>query len=450
MLFRSLTARLALISAAWVVLGLTVAGWLVVSLASEQLLRSFDARLVNLLDAVAGAAALGEDGRPRLGPVRALSAPSFGQPFSGTYWQIAVPGAGGTATSRSLWDARLPPFDAAAGSGPRVVDAAGPRGQHLRLAERAVVPEDGSTPLLVQVAQARDSLDRDVRRLRLLVGGVFAVLGTGLVAGVAAQVVWGLAPLRRARRALAEVRAGERQGLATATGSAPAEIAPLLEEIDALVAQNRATVERARAHVGNLAHALRTPLAVQRTALAAEEDPDLPTARAQNAAMERLVQHHLTRARAAALSGSAATEAAPFAVAGEIARALRRLFAGKGLEIAVTGDAKARVRVDQQDLSEMVGNLLENACKWAQARVELRVRREGPEVVVSVADDGPGLPAEQREAVLARGARLDEAAPGSGLGLAIVRDLADLYQGSLSLGVAEGGGLLARLRLPGR
>lgn len=444
-LLRSLTLRLALLSAAWVAVGLTAAGWLVLGMVSEQRLGSFDARLVNLLDAVAGAAALGEDGRPRLD--RAVSEPNFDRPFSGHYWQIAAPGAG-TATSRSLWDARLPPFDAAAGPGPRVTDTAGPRGERLRLAERAVVPEDGRGPLLVQVAVSRDALDMEIGRLRLLVGGTFVLLGLGLVAGVAAQVVWGLAPLRRARRALAEVRAGDRERLGAA-GSAPAEIAPLLDEIDALVAQNRATVERARAHVGNLAHALKTPIAVQRTSLDAES-PDLAVARAQNTAMERLVQHHLTRARAAALSGAAAAEAAPFAVAGEVARALRRLFADKGLDIAVAGDAKARVRVDHQDLAEMVGNLMENACKWARGRVWLRVDREGVAVVVSVADDGPGLSAEEREAAVARGARLDEAAPGSGFGLAIVRDLAELYGGGLALDAAQGGGLLARLRLPGR
>ncbi|MDO9707375.1 sensor histidine kinase [Paracraurococcus lichenis] len=443
---RSLTLRLALLTAAWVALGLTLAGWLVLSLTSEQLLRTFDGRLLNLLDAVAGAATLTPEGKPGVGTVRALSAPNFAQPLSGYYWQIAVPGAG-SATSRSLWDARLPPFDVAAGSGPVITDIPGPREATLRLAQRAVVPEDGAQPLLVQVGVARDALDRDIRRLRLLVGGTFALLGLGLVGGVAGQVVWGLAPLRQARQALAEVRAGTRERLVA--GSAPSELAPLLEEIDALVAQNRATVERARAHVGNLAHALKTPIAVQRTALETPQ-PDLATARAQGAAMERLVQHHLARARASALAGAAAAESAPLAVGEELARALRRLFAARGLEITVAGDAAARVRVDHQDLAEMLGNLLENACNWAQERVRLEVRR-GPEgVAVSIADDGPGLTPEERERVLARGARLDEAAPGSGLGLAIVRDLAGLHGGSLALGEAPEGGLLARLLLPAR
>jgi signal transduction histidine kinase len=440
---RSLTLRLALLAAAWVAAGLGLAAWLILAVATETLLRGFDSRLVGLLDAVAVAAAVGPDGRPRLGEVRALSEPFFGQPFSGYYWQIAVPG-GGRVTSRSLWDTRLPGFAIAAGAGPAVRDLPepGPRGQRLRVAERSVVPAEGSTPLLVQVAQSRDDMDRDIRRLRLLLGGLFGVLGLGLVGGVAGQVVLGLAPLRRARAALAEVRAGARDRLGDAR--APREIAPLLEEIDALVAQNRATVERARTHVGNLAHALKTPLAVQRTALA--DPPDLATARAQGMAMERLVQHHLARARATALAGAAASGTSPVAVAGDLARALRRLFADRGLEILVDGETATRVGVDQQDLAEMIGNLLENACKWARRRVAVAVAARGGMVEVAVTDDGPGLPPEQRAAALARGARLDEAAPGSGLGLAIVQDLVALHGGRLTLEDAPGGGLRDELR----
>ncbi|MDB5374331.1 MAG: ATP-binding protein [Belnapia sp.] len=441
---RSLTLRLALLSAVWVALGLTLAGWLMLGIATEQVLRSFDGRVGGLLDTVAGAVTLGPDGRPRL--ERAVSEPGFGQPFSGAYWQVTTP-AGIRATSRSLWDAWLPDFDAAAGPGPRLRDVAGPRGDRLRLGERAVTLPETAMVLQVQVAMARGAMDGEVRRLRLLIAIVFAVLGIGLVGGVAAQVVWGLRPLRRARRALAEVRAGNRARLAA--GAAPSEIAPLLEEIDALIEQNRATVERARAHVGNLAHALKTPIAIQRGALDAAP-PDLATVAGQNRAMERLVQHHLTRARAAAILGAAAAEAMPHAVAEELARALRRLFQDRGLTITVSGDRQARVRVDPQDLTEMLGNLLENACKWARATVAVTVAHGPGEVVVSIADDGPGLSEAQRAMALARGVRLDEAAPGSGLGLAIVGDLVALYGGSLVLEAAAAGGLRAELRLPGR
>jgi signal transduction histidine kinase len=169
------------------------------------------------------------------------------------------------------------------------------------------------------------------------------------------------------------------------------------------------------------------------------------------AELERLVQHHLARARATALPGVArAAEVSPLEVAEEIARALTRLFAAEGVEIEAGGDAAARVRVERQDLAEMLGNLIENACKWATARVHVRVAVAEGSVAVAVADDGPGMPEDTRTSALVRGVRLDEAAPGTGLGLAIVADLAGLYGGSLVLGRSELGGLLARLGLPGR
>ena len=442
-MFRSLTLRLAALSALWVALGLLVAGWLILGIASDQVLRGFDARVLGLLDRVAGVAARGPDGRPRL--ERPVSDPDLEQPFAGAYWQITAPG-GGRAASRSLWDAHLPAFEAAE-DGPHLRDVTGPRGEPLRLAERAVVPPDGGPPLLVQAAMARGRVDAEVRRLRWLIGLGFGLLGLGLVAGTVLQVVLGLRPLRQARQALAELRAGEREDLAAL--AAPSEIAPLLEEIDALLRQNRATVERARAHLGNLAHALKTPLAVQRAALDAAP-PDLAALRGEALAMERLVQHHLRRARAAALSGAAGPGALPLAVGEDIARTLRRLPGNDTLAIEVSGDARARVAVDPHDLAEMLGNLMENACQWARQAVALRIGREGAAVAIAVEDDGPGLPEEERERVLARGVRLDEAAPGSGLGLAIVRDLVELHGGGLALEAAPSGGLRARLTLPAR
>ncbi|WP_043363625.1 sensor histidine kinase [Belnapia sp. F-4-1] len=443
-MFRSLTLRLAALSALWVALGLVVGGWLILGISSDQVLRAFDARVLGLLDRVAGAAARGSDGRPRL--ERPVSDPDLEQPFAGAYWQITVPG-GGRAASRSLWDAHLPEFDGGPEAGPRLRDVAGPRGEALRLGERAVVPPDGGPPLLVQAAMARGRVDGEVRRLRWLIGLGFGLLGLGLVAGTVLQVVLGLRPLRQARQAVAELRAGEREDLAAL--AAPSEIAPLLEEIDALLRQNRATVERARAHLGNLAHALKTPLAVQRAALDAAP-PDLAVLRGEALAMERLVQHHLRRARAAALSGAAGPGALPLAIGEDIARALRRLPGNHDVAIAVEGDARARVGVDPQDLAELLGNLMENACQWARRAVALHVAREGGQVAVTVEDDGPGLPEEERERVLARGVRLDEAAPGSGLGLAIVRDLVELHGGGLALEAAPSGGLRARLTLPAR
>jgi len=439
---RSLTLRLAVAAGLWVAAGLGAAAWFVTDVAVRQVEAAFDARLSGLLDAASAAVATDASGRAVV--ARDPAGADFDRPFSGAYWQVTGPD-GAIATSRSLWDQTLP----AAVEGHADVlrrDAAGPRGEPIGIVERDVLLPEAAAPAHIAVALSRTATGAEIARLRRVIAGVFALLGIGLVGGVVATVVAGLGPLRQARRALAEVRAGSRDRLGIA---APAELAPLVAEVDALIAANRATVERARTHVGNLAHALKTPLAVLRNALTATP-PDLPAARAEAAALDRLVQHHLARARAAARAASVgAPSVAPLAVAEEVAAALRRLFAREGRLIEVTGDAAALVRVDPQDLTEMLGNLMENACKWARRRVEVTVAG-GAMVEIAVADDGPGLPEDGCGPALERGVRLDEAMPGTGLGLAIVADLAALHGGVLELGRAAAGGLRATLRLPAR
>lgn len=441
MILRSLTARLALITGVWVACGL-VAGWFLVSnLAVSYIERSFDTRLSTLLDAVVAGTELGAGGQPMM--ARPVSEPRFDQPFSGVYWQITAPG-GRIATSRSLWDQTLPPMPAGQ-DGVLMHSLPGPDGQHLRLAGRDIALPDSGAKLQVLVAVKHDQTYLDIVRLRHGLALGFAVLGAGLVIGTVLEVSLVLAPLRRLRRAVAELRAGRADSLRVPAG---AEVAPLIAEIDALVAQNRATVERARSHIGNLAHALRTNLAVLRNALEARGVPDLELAHHQVAAAERLVAHHLARARTAALVGATALDVPVLEVAGEVAAALRRLFAGRDLRITVQGEAALRARCERQDLSEMLGNLMENACKWADTGVRVTIAAAGPHVRVEVGDDGPGLPAEQIPLALARGVRLDQAAPGSGFGLPIVADLADLYGGTLDLGTTGEGGLRATLLLP--
>jgi signal transduction histidine kinase len=436
----SLTARLALLTATWVAAGL-VAAWFVVSgLAASTIERSFDDRLADLLDAVVAGTEMEADGAPVL--QRPVSEPRFDRPYSGVYWQILAP-AGRIATSRSLWDQALPPSPPDQ-PGVQMWRAPGPAGQHLRIAARDIALPDGEAKLQVLVAIAHDDVHIEIGRLRRALAIGFAIVGVGLVAGTVLEVSLLLAPLRRLRRAVSELRAGRRGALQVRAG---AEVQPLIAEIDALVAQNRATVERARGHVGNLAHALRTNLAVIRNALEVPGGADTALVRREVAAAESLVAHHLGRARTAGLTGATAEDVPVLAAVEDIAAALRRLFADKALSISVAGDDKLRARCERQDLAEMVGNLMENACKWGRTRVRVEVREDGGRVAVRVADDGPGLPAEQMALALARGARIDEAAPGSGLGLAIVNDLAGLYGGELTLGAADAGGLEARLFL---
>lgn len=437
----SLTVRLAVLTSLWVAVGLLAAWSHVSALVVHQIEESFNARLSSLFDAVLAAADMDGSGDPIL--VRSISEPRFDQPLSGTYWQIEA-GPDHLAASRSLWDQRLP-SGTARDSGTRITDIAGPRGQHLRLIQRTIVLPDSSTPLHVQVAVARDATDAEISRLRQGLAISFALLGAGLVGLAVATVYLGLRPLRRLCSAVADLRAGRAADLHLA---GPSEVQPLIAEIDGLVQQNRATIERARSHVGNLAHALRTRLAVLRNALENRAGPDLALARRELGAADYLVQHHLARARAAALSGSAAAKTDISAVAEEIAQALRRLFADRRLQIETPPALGLIVTCERQDLSEMLGNLMENACKWAQSQVKVTAMQLGQETILLVEDDGAGLPDEQLEEARARGRRLDENAPGAGLGLAIVGDLAELYGGKLELQHSGLGGLATRLTLP--
>ncbi|GGJ12279.1 sensor histidine kinase [Neoroseomonas lacus] len=439
---RSLALRLALAAGLWVAAGLGAAGWFITGVVVRQVEAAFDARLSGLLDAAVAAVTTDTHGHIVVG--RAPAGADFDRALSGAYWQVTGPD-GAVTTSRSLWDQTLP----AAQSGHEGIawrDIIGPRGEPLRLAERDLLLPDAAGEAHVAVALSRAETLAEIARLRTVLLAVFVLLGIGLVGGVVTTVVVGLAPLRRVRRALAEIRQGRRDTLDL---DAPGEVAPLVAEVNALIATNRATVERARTHVGNLAHALKTPLAVLRNALEPSH-PDLPSARAEAEALQGLVQHHLARARTAARATSVAAAAvSPLAVAQDIAPALRRLFADRGLLIEVTGASTARVRVDAQDLTEMLGNLMENACKWARGQVSLSVADVPGSVVITVADDGPGLPEQVREAALARGVRFDEGTAGAGLGLAIVADLATLYGGALDLARSDLGGLRATLSLPG-
>jgi signal transduction histidine kinase len=267
-------------------------------------------------------------------------------------------------------------------------------------------------------------------------------------------VRFGLAPLKRISESLAAIRSGTAERLA---GNFPVEIAPLARETNALIEANREIVERARTHVGNLAHALKTPLSVMlNEASARAKDPFASKMCEQIEIMSDQVERHLERARIAARPTvvGGLTDVVPVVTA--LARTMEKLHHEKGIAVSVTAPVRARFRGEEPDLEEMVGNLVDNACKWAQSRVAIEVvsersdpRRDGAVVRIVVDDDGPGLSPTEREQVALRGRRLDETKPGSGLGLSIVVELADLYGGGLNLGAAPLGGLRAELVLPG-
>ncbi len=287
------------------------------------------------------------------------------------------------------------------------------------------------------------------RTMGLVHVALLAVLTAGLIVAGLSQVRGGLTPLNRLRALLAAMREGRARRI---EGDYPAEVQPLVDDLNALLDDRERRVTRAQAKAGDLAHGLKTPLAV----LAQEAERAEAAGHRELAAvlgeqverMRRQVESHLVQARAAVSGTSAEERCAVADSAHGLARTLMRLHVDRGVTIDVNVSPEHVVRVAREDLDEMLGNLLDNACQWARSRVTVEARATGRQVAVTIDDDGPGLAPAMRDAVLKRGVRADQAAPGSGLGLAIVRDLAELYGGSVALGASPQGGLRARLELP--
>jgi signal transduction histidine kinase len=453
----SLATRLFLSATAWVVVILVITGIVLSSVYRDATERAFDRRLNLYLRTLIAEVATPDEPPDR--QFQSLGEPLFELPLSGWYWQITRTDTekGETRASRSLWDKKLPKLDEntteLTAAGVRLGYVDGPEGQSLRMVERPVdLGADGK--YLVSVAGDATEIFDETRSFDYYLFGTFAALTIVLLLTTIFQVRFGLAPLKRISDSIADIRSGRAERL---EGEFPVEIAPLARETNALIDANREIVERARTHVGNLAHAIKTPLSViVNEASAHGGDPFANKVLEQTDLMRDQVAHHLERARIAARLTvvNTVTEVAPAIEA--LRRTMEKIHRERGVAIELEADVQAKFRGERQDLEEMVGNLVDNACKWAASRVFIEVRVErpaepgaGPVLQIIVDDDGMGLPAAERSRASRRGQRLDESKPGSGLGLSIVVDLAALYGGSLSLGNAPIGGLRAELVLPG-
>jgi signal transduction histidine kinase len=256
----------------------------------------------------------------------------------------------------------------------------------------------------------------------------------------------GLQPLFALQRDVTSVRTGRSERI---VGHYPSELEPLAAELNALMAHTQEVVERQRTHVGNLAHALKTPLSVMLTEAGQQGRPLAEVVKRQVQTMGQHVDHHLRRARAAARTQGQGESTPVAPVVEDLSRTLEKIFRGKLAEIEWACPEDLRFHGERQDLLEIAGNVMENACQWCAGRVRVTAEPDGPrDFVLTVEDDGPGLPPEKRSEVLRRGARLDERTPGSGLGLAIVDELARAYGGSITLGASPLGGVAAVIRLP--
>ena len=441
----SLRWRLLAGTLAWVALTLAGAGWGLSALFRDHVTQQWQAQLAMQLDELSGAIDW-VDGRLKVG---AMPEARFAQPLSGWYWQIDERGRApraGAARSRSLWDETLD-LPASVGRGDRLLHLRGSQGRTLlALARTLELPDDGAPPLLVAVAADEGLVAEPIARFTRLLRFALAVLAAGLLAAVWLQLRLLLAPLARMREKLAAVRAGQAGELG---GRFPQELTPLVDEFNHVLGENAEMVQRARAQAGNLAHAVNTPLTIMANAAAGEETPLARLVREQAEAARRQVDWHLARARASAAvraMGLATPVLEPLAA---LVRTMARLHAQRGVAFELAPEAcDARFRGEAQDLYEMLGNLIDNAGKWARARVRVDARQEGEQLIFTIDDDGPGLPEAERARMFERGVQLGDTRGGAGLGLDIARTLAQTYGGSVQALASPLGGLRLRLALP--
>ena len=447
---RPIAVRLAVSSVFWSFAILLIAGLILSTLYRDNTERAFDQRLLVYANTLASNLVAPGDPDRDLGPI---GDPRFELPLSGWYWQVARPNAAPAEirSSKSLFGGQLPTLASGDNRFGQIRRGYGnaPDERSLRIIERDIdLGEDGR--YIIRVAGPADEIDAGVRDFIFALTVTFALLGLALGFTTLLQIRFGLRPLANLRSALGAIRQGEAERI---VGEYPRDISPLASELNLLLDTNREILERARTQVGNLAHALKTPLSIIMNE--AENAPDEVAARVreQAALMRDQVNYYLDRARAAALAGTLGTLTEAEPVIAGLARTFAKIYRDKDLEVELAVPPDLRFRGEKQDLEEMAGNLIDNAAKWASRRVAVTVETlredDRPRFRLLIDDDGPGLPEAAREEMLKRGRRLDETKPGSGLGLSIVSDLAALYRGSLKLDASPMGGLRAILELPG-
>ncbi len=439
----SLAFRLVVGAGMWIAAAIVAGGIVLSAVFRDHVERSFDTQLLVYLDALVSVTEV--DDRGRVVIMRPLGDPRYEQPYSGWYWQISSI-SGPMLRSRSLWDQALTPdFGLIRDSAATFYRMQGAQSRHLRIVGRDVSIPGIVSSLQFAVTGDRAAIEVEIQNFNTTLVWSMGLFGCGLVLAVFIQVHFGLLPLRRISMALSAIRSGRKSRL---VGQFPSEIEPLASEINTLLEHNEEVLERARTHVGNLAHALKTPISILANESESGKGSLAEKVDKQTGIMRRYVDHYLSQARTAASSSvlGARTEVLP--VIEDLRRTLKHIHAERSIELEVRGDPGTSFRGERHDLEEMLGNLIDNACKWARARTWITMGMEGADLKIVIEDDGPGLAPEKHGEVFNRGHRLDEATPGSGLGLAIVRDTAGLYGGDIALCESDFGGLKVVLTLP--
>lgn len=453
---RSLVRRLVLLAAIWTLIVLVAAGAFLTARFRDAAIRRFDQSLAVLTDDLYAGSTV-EDGvlkAPFLTDIRATRA------YSGRYWTIFAQRRTGALAaierSRSLFDSDLMLSSAqidrlTANPGKTLYfDMKGPQDAPLRAAAILTRLPGYPDPVVFIAAEDRSPIDDDADRFGRITTFALLLLGAGLILAIVVQVRFGLQPIFRLRREIADVRRGKAERL---EGPYPVELEPLAEELNGLLTHNQEVVERQRTHVGNLAHALKTPLSVMLTEASQRPGPLAEVVERQAQTMREQVDHHLRRARAAARSQTSGERTPVEPILDELAVTLERIFqdksGGRGVEIDWRCPEDLCFQGERQDFMELAGNVMENAGKWSKGRIRAEAKAAGEgRMTLTVDDDGPGIPAEQRAQALKRGQRMDEHTPGTGLGLSIVDELARAYGGTVTLDDSPLGGLRVVLSLP--
>lgn len=449
----SLRVRLLLSSLIWATIAIAIAALFLISLYRKTVERAFDQRLELYLERIV--VAVNRPGGPSGQHQPDLLDPNFMTPNSGWYWQVKPVGLSeAVMESESLFD-DIPLLSQSTMKPDthhiwRGYVGAKKSGEWLRAFERQIVIED--KPYSIAVWGNASEIENEIKTFRRSVIIAMLILGIGLITAVFLQVQWGLRPFQTLRRGLADIHSGRAEAL---QGSFPTEFIPFVGDLNALLHSNREIIERSRTHVGNLAHALKTPLSVITNEARNNHGAFADKVNEQAAIMQDQISLYLERARMAATANiiGAVSEVSP--IIETFKRAMQRIYQDRALVITVKLHVKPLLRVEKHDLEEVLGNVIDNACKWARGEVHISLSYPMEDEIskkiieICVEDDGQGLTTEQCAAVLKRGMRLDETVPGSGLGLSIVSELVSLYSGSLLLDKSPIlGGVRVKVRLP--
>jgi signal transduction histidine kinase len=445
MIFNSIRFRIAIASLVGIAIALAFASSVIGALFEEHATRQFQSALQSRFFQVASLA--GQD--PKTGELifRApANEPRWSSPLSGLYWQANLPD-GKIIRSRSLWDTTLQVHSPDKAS---FYEINTNQGQHL-MARSQAIQLDGVIPIpfLLTVAEDTAELDQSIRQFQSQIRWYLTILATALLSMVVLQITIGLSPLSKLKKAMLRLRTGD---AACIEGQYPNEFSPLVSDFNSVLEQNKQLVSKAQIQAGNLAHAIKTPLAVITNAIASKTIHDADFRQLvleQTRLAKEQVDWSLARAKTITRSRNITLKTPVVGAIQSIVRVMEKIYADKSLMMTIhASESTVQFNGDERDLHEIVGNLIDNACKWASTQVLISISKEKSWVTIAIEDDGPGIAADNYASVVRCGVRLDEFTPGTGLGLAIVDELLTIYGGKMHMDQSPLGGLKVTVQLP--